>query len=58
MLDAGVGLLRTLPAPDDGLVARFRRQAQALGVRVARGRCRSDRSLRGLRRDEPATSWP
>jgi exoribonuclease R len=32
MLDAGVGLLRTLPAPDDGLVARFRRQAQALGV--------------------------
>jgi exoribonuclease R len=32
MLDAGVGILRTLPAPDDGLVARFRRQAEALGV--------------------------
>src|SRR3954451_13820886 len=32
MLDPVVGLLRTLPAPDDGLVARFRRQAQALGV--------------------------
>jgi exoribonuclease R len=32
MLDAGVGILRTLPAPDDALVARFRRQAQALGV--------------------------
>ena len=32
MLDAGVGILRTLPTPDDGLVARFRRQAEALGV--------------------------
>jgi exoribonuclease R len=32
MLDAGVGILRTLPTPDDALVARFRRQAEALGV--------------------------
>ncbi len=32
MLDAGVGLLRTLPAPQAGAVARFRRQARALGV--------------------------
>lgn len=32
MLKAGVGLLRTLPPPDAGLVERFRRQAEALGV--------------------------
>jgi exoribonuclease R len=32
MLDAGVGILRTLPTPADALVARFRRQAEALGV--------------------------
>jgi exoribonuclease R len=32
MLDAGVGLLRTLPPPEPGLIERFRRQAQALGV--------------------------
>ena len=32
MLDARVGLLRTLPAPDLGLVERYRRQAAALGV--------------------------
>jgi exoribonuclease R len=32
MIDAGVGILRTLPTPDDALVARFRRQAEALGV--------------------------
>jgi exoribonuclease R len=32
MLKAGVGVLRTLPPPDAGLIERFRRQAQALGV--------------------------
>ena len=32
MLAGGVGLLRTLPGPDPGLVDRFRRQAAALGV--------------------------
>lgn len=32
MLDAGVGVLRTLPVPDDGALQRFRRQASALGV--------------------------
>lgn len=32
MLEAGTGLLRTLPAPDDRDVARLRRTAQALGV--------------------------
>jgi VacB/RNase II family 3'-5' exoribonuclease len=32
MLDAGVGLLRTLPPPDDAAVASLRRSALALGV--------------------------
>ncbi len=32
MLDGGVGILRTMPAPDAGAVAAFRRQAQALGT--------------------------
>ncbi|MEO8828756.1 RNB domain-containing ribonuclease [Lapillicoccus sp.] len=32
MLRGKVGLLRTMPPPDQGAVARFRRQAKALGV--------------------------
>lgn len=32
MLDGGVGILRTMPTPPPDVVARFRRQAQALGV--------------------------
>lgn len=32
MLDAGVGVLRTMPPPDDGTVERLRRHARALGV--------------------------
>jgi exoribonuclease R len=32
MLDAGVGLLRTMPPPDPGTVAALRRSALALGV--------------------------
>ncbi len=32
MLGAGIGILRTLPAPDPQAVDRFRRQASALGV--------------------------
>ena len=32
MLDAGIGVLRTLPAADDRAVARLRRTAHALGV--------------------------
>ncbi|MEP6650289.1 MAG: RNB domain-containing ribonuclease [Lapillicoccus sp.] len=32
MLDAKVGILRTMPPPDEGSVARFRRQARSLGV--------------------------
>lgn len=32
MLDAGVGLLRTLPPPDESVVKRVRRQAKAFGI--------------------------
>lgn len=32
MLDAGIGILRTMPAPDDDTVAAFRARAAALGV--------------------------
>lgn len=32
MIEGGVGILRTMPAADDRAVARFRRQAMALGV--------------------------
>ncbi len=52
MLDAGVGVLRTLPSPDAALVERFRRQAQALGVSWP-GQASPGEVLRGLRRDEP-----
>src|ERR687886_213556 len=52
MLDAGVGVLRTLPAPDDALVARFRLQAKALGVTWPEGTSLGA-FLRGLRRDQP-----
>ncbi|WP_235436314.1 ribonuclease catalytic domain-containing protein [Arthrobacter sp. RIT-PI-e] len=30
MLDGGVGILRTLPVPDEGALGKFRRQAEAL----------------------------
>jgi exoribonuclease R len=53
MLKGGVGVLRTLPAPDADLVARFRRQAQALGVAWPEGEP-VGAFLRGLRRDEPS----
>jgi exoribonuclease R len=53
MLDAGIGLLRTLPAPDLALVERFRRQAAALGVPWEAGRPYGE-FLRGLDRDVPA----
>lgn len=32
MLDAGVGILRTMPAPDDEAIAEFRSRAAALGL--------------------------
>ncbi|MDO5739517.1 MAG: RNB domain-containing ribonuclease [Ornithinimicrobium sp.] len=31
MLEGGVGILRTMPVPEQGAVARFRREARALG---------------------------
>jgi exoribonuclease R len=53
MLQAGVGLLRTLPAPDPGLIERFRRQAAALGVPWPADQPYGE-FLRGLDRDAPA----
>ena len=32
MLDGGVGILRTMPVPTEGAVARFRREVEALGA--------------------------
>ncbi len=32
MLKAGIGVLRTLPSPEDGALGRFKRAARALGV--------------------------
>ena len=37
MLDGGVGILRTMPPPDDETIARFRRQTIALGFPWAEG---------------------
>lgn len=53
MLDAGIGLLRTLPGPDGALVERFRRQAGALGVPWPRELAYGE-FLRGLDREVPA----
>ncbi|MBC7292041.1 MAG: RNB domain-containing ribonuclease [Actinotalea sp.] len=52
MLDGGVGILRTLPAPDDRTIARFRRQALALGVAWPGGAAHAD-VLRSLDATEP-----
>jgi exoribonuclease R len=52
MLDAGVGVLRTLPAPDAGSVARFRRAARGLGVEWPDGMRYGD-LVRGLDRTDP-----
>lgn len=52
MLDGGVGLLRTLPAPDPAALERFRRQAVALGVRWP-SELSYGELLRSLRRDVP-----
>ncbi len=32
MIEGGLGILRTMPGPDEGALSRFRRQARALGV--------------------------
>jgi exoribonuclease R len=52
MLDAGVGILRTMPAPQRDSVRRFRRQARALGVPWPDGQRYGD-FLRSLDRTDP-----
>ncbi len=52
MIDAKVGILRTMPPPDEGSVARFRRQAKALGVDWPRSQRYGD-FIRGLDLDDP-----
>lgn len=52
MIDAKVGILRTMPPPDEGSVARFRRQAKALGIDWPRSQRYGD-LIRGLDLDDP-----
>jgi exoribonuclease R len=53
MLRAGIGLLRTMPAPDQRAVDRYRHQVRALGVPWPGGEPYGD-FLRGLDRSVPA----
>ncbi|WP_102191838.1 RNB domain-containing ribonuclease [Microbacterium aurantiacum] len=53
MLDAGVGILRTMPQPDEKSFATFRRQTEALGRPWTTGRY--GEYLRTLDRDDPMT---
>lgn len=53
MLDVGVGLLRTLPEPEERTVARLRRTARALGIDWPDGVGYAER-IRSLRPDSPA----
>ena len=52
MLDAGVGLLRTMPPPDDATVRSLRRSALALGISWPEGTSYAD-VVRGLDASEP-----
>jgi exoribonuclease R len=52
MLDAGVGVLRTMPAPTSEALARFRRAARGLGVEWPEGIGYGD-LVRGLDRTDP-----
>jgi exoribonuclease R len=52
MLDAGVGILRTLPEPDDHTLQQLRRTANALGIGWRREQSYADR-VRSLRPDTP-----
>jgi exoribonuclease R len=52
MLDAKVGILRTMAPPDEGSLARFRRQARSLGVDWPRSKRYGD-FIRGLNLDDP-----
>ncbi|UNK69585.1 RNB domain-containing ribonuclease [Microbacterium sp. H1-D42] len=53
MLDAKVGVLRTMPAPDEQAFARFRHQTEALGRPWREGKY--GEYLRGLDRADPLT---
>lgn len=53
MLDAGVGILRTMPEPDDDAFDTFRRQTEALGRPWTSGDY--GEYLRGLDRTDPLT---
>jgi len=53
MLQAKVGILRTMPQPDDAAFETFRRQTEALGVPWTDGRYGD--YLRGLGKDDPRT---
>ncbi|MGB3828142.1 MAG: RNB domain-containing ribonuclease [Ornithinimicrobium sp.] len=53
MLEGGVGILRTMPPADEPSIARFRRQAGALGVPWPSGMAYGD-FLRTLDRADPA----
>ena len=52
MLDGGIGILRTMPAPDADAVARFRRQTVALGTPWPEG-MEYGEYLRSLGSDDP-----
>jgi exoribonuclease R len=52
MIDAGVGILRTMPAPTDDALERFRRAARGLGVDWSRDRSYGD-LVRSLDRTNP-----
>ncbi|MEO7070601.1 MAG: RNB domain-containing ribonuclease [Nostocoides sp.] len=52
MVDAKVGILRTMPAPDHAAVQRFRRQAKALGIQWGQDERYGD-FLRRLDRTNP-----
>lgn len=53
MLDGGIGILRTMPTPPDEAVARFRREAKALGREWPAGLSYGE-FLRGLDKTSPS----
>ena len=52
MIRARVGILRTMPPPDEHSVSRFRRQARSLGIEWPQGEAYGE-FLRRLERDNP-----
>jgi exoribonuclease R len=52
MLKGGIGILRTMPAPEPAAVARFRREARALGVEWGESQAYGE-FLRSLDRNSP-----